>query len=314
MLCMVSTVATTHAMIQKSDPNLQDNAGLTSLMHAILNDNTVAALELIHNPTINLDLQDKTGKTALIYSVKQKNNIITELLLKQNANINVCDTFNASALLYDITQDQSSTRILLQLGAHLKLPNKVKISSYVRDDHFQDMIKLLEHYYACYNDSKKIMPFLQKHKKSIEFIFTLAALNDHQTTLDCLVATPKDMLAILERCIKWNRSGATAYALKKLIALDVISSTFAEEKQSFDERSCCCSLFCWPCFCWSMYQKNPYEKFLLTKDTTFRVSAPNTERHFEMAFKATIYKKAFTDFFKTYNNRTNEKTLLLKTE
>lgn len=302
--------------LYNADVNVPDKAGLTALMHAIKNDNTIAAVELIKSGTIKLDLQDANGKTALIHAIIHENDTIAELLIKQGASVNICDKYGGSALLYAVRNNHnpSMAQKLIELGANIKLTNRSTALLYVRDNEkLKDFITMFEKYYACYDDEKQLNTFLKDNPHYEECFFSLAALNDHHITLDCFTKTPQHMLAILERCAKWNRKGATEYALTKLIDMKEISPWFAEDKISFDERSLCCSLCCFPLLRWLMSHKTESERFLLQKlSTTYTVHASKTKRPFAVASEATIYKKAFSDFFTNYMLHGHETTRLLK--
>ena len=306
----------------KADPSIQDKDGFTALMHALHHDNTCAAIELIAYGSKSLNLQDAKGKTALIHAINKGNDIVTTLLLKQGADITICDNVGGSPLVYALMYAQKNKSAdlkiltkLIELGAHLRIKKTIKISDYVQHDvkGIKPFLTMFETYDACREDTQKLHSFLQQNKDHLEHIFTLAALNNHQPTLDLLTEKPEDMLAILERCAKWNRAGATAYALEKLIELGAVSPTFADDKISFDTRSCCCSVFCWPFWYWSLSHKTDAEKFLLKKlPTRFTVHVPSTKRPCDMTFEATSYTQAFADFFKNYTPKKNEKTPLLK--
>ena len=69
------------------DLNLSDNQGRTALMHATHFGNIEAMKLLLANPSIEVNLEDEKGRTALHYATVEKNIAAVKLLLNDQRSI-----------------------------------------------------------------------------------------------------------------------------------------------------------------------------------------------------------------------------------
>lgn len=114
------------------DPkNFQDTPGLfsqTIAHHPFLEAAAIGDCEkikkLISTINLNLDYQDNTGKTALLYATINGHIDVVRLLIEKTADVNISDKGGNSALIYSIMFYHSGiTKILLQAGSNANHQN-----------------------------------------------------------------------------------------------------------------------------------------------------------------------------------------------
>ena len=116
-------------LINKSHPgviNQIDDAGMTSLMYSCINNNEDILKSLLRAGA-NINLQDKFGCSALIWSFIHNNNInIIDLLIKNNINMNLQDIYGNTALLWScyIKNNTNISLFLIKNGANVLIENK----------------------------------------------------------------------------------------------------------------------------------------------------------------------------------------------
>lgn len=79
------------------DFDAQDQRGLTALMNAVLQGNSLAVKNLLKMGA-HPDVQDRIGRTALMQSVLHNNFEIAQLLVEQGANIAIKDVWGCAAV------------------------------------------------------------------------------------------------------------------------------------------------------------------------------------------------------------------------
>lgn len=84
------------------------------------------AKNLINSSPINLNLQDKNGKTFLMYSIMGSNTSdLTDFLLNRGVNVNLQDTLGYTALMYSLLFSKYDiTTKLIHKGAYLSVKGK----------------------------------------------------------------------------------------------------------------------------------------------------------------------------------------------
>ena len=100
-----------------------------NILHIAIQENWIPVVHMllrIQNPKIDLNLQNKYGRTPLMYAVLNKNKVITELLLqKSNININLQDIEGYTALMFAIIMKNQklSEEILKKSDINVNLQN-----------------------------------------------------------------------------------------------------------------------------------------------------------------------------------------------
>ncbi|MCX8513513.1 MAG: ankyrin repeat domain-containing protein, partial [Candidatus Pacebacteria bacterium] len=91
----------------------QDKYGRTALMYAIRNGNfDIVKLLLKKNPS--LDIQDEKGMTTLIYAISNRQPNIARLLILKGADVNISDIEGKSPLMYSILYNLPDTYKLIK--------------------------------------------------------------------------------------------------------------------------------------------------------------------------------------------------------
>jgi ankyrin repeat protein len=86
---------------KKVNVNIQDDEGLTPLMHAFYVENKFLVSKLLENNDVDVNLQDKEGRTALMHASDETNDFIISKLLENNKiNVNIKDETGRTALMY----------------------------------------------------------------------------------------------------------------------------------------------------------------------------------------------------------------------
>ncbi|WP_186430062.1 ankyrin repeat domain-containing protein [Clostridium sp. BSD9I1] len=80
--------------------NVLDENGRSLLMNAIINRNDFVTLYALIDNNIKLNIQDKDGKTALMYAAQYNDSYLIDYMIKKGCNINLKDKENNTALLY----------------------------------------------------------------------------------------------------------------------------------------------------------------------------------------------------------------------
>jgi ankyrin repeat protein len=94
-----------------ADPNIKGRDGNTGLIKAIINKNMVTpTLLLTYKNIVNVNVQNKKGKTALTYAVIQSNYPLIQLLLMCGADYTLKDNNGKTILEY--SKDSTMTRFL----------------------------------------------------------------------------------------------------------------------------------------------------------------------------------------------------------
>ena len=81
--------------------NIQDDEGLTPLMHAFHVGNKFLVSKLLENNNVDVNIQDENGRTALMYASDERNDFLVSKLLENNKiNVNIQDEKGRTALMY----------------------------------------------------------------------------------------------------------------------------------------------------------------------------------------------------------------------
>ena len=117
-------VSIREAIISGADVNSVDRTGGTALMAAV-SDRDQSMVEWLIEHGANVNQQDKFGWTALHCAAQEKHIPIGELLLLNNADINAVDKKNGKTPIgyaFDVT-NLSFVKFLLDHGAKTNIPN-----------------------------------------------------------------------------------------------------------------------------------------------------------------------------------------------
>jgi ankyrin repeat protein len=101
------------ASLNVREQELSDAAGITPLMHAII-DGSFTQVELLLNSRLNINLQDTQGKTALMYAVSKGYADMVRLLLENGAERTLIDRDGRSALQIAIERGNQNIINLLK--------------------------------------------------------------------------------------------------------------------------------------------------------------------------------------------------------
>lgn len=105
----------------KADPNIQDNKGGTALMHAVDRKSTDSVTTLLTSGAL-VDLVNKDGETALIRAVKQQAPIgLIQALIDAKANLDIQDNTGSTALMY--AADNNALAVVKALAQANANPN-----------------------------------------------------------------------------------------------------------------------------------------------------------------------------------------------
>ncbi len=105
-------------IINGADVNHHNKWGQTALMRAISDYKIDAMFALLESDQLDLNIQDREGKTALIYTIQKLNNWdnqekIVQLLLEKGADINIKDKNGKTALVYAIENGDKNIEKML---------------------------------------------------------------------------------------------------------------------------------------------------------------------------------------------------------
>jgi ankyrin repeat protein len=105
-----------------ANPNLvnknKQNALMIGISYALKAESSFEAIEMLLHSGINIDAQDKWGKTALMFAVIENDDKSVELLLKAGANVNLVDESGKYAL--DYAKDPEIIKMLMSAGGKCK--------------------------------------------------------------------------------------------------------------------------------------------------------------------------------------------------
>jgi ankyrin repeat protein len=165
---------------KKADINMADSKCWTPLMIASKYGHSSIAFELASILKADLNAKAKTGSTALIIAISNKQRDIAKMLIKEGANLDARD-FQTTALGYAVDeQDEELIKLLINAGADVDSRNTGNMTPLMWTIYHGnlDMVKLLVSAGADVNakngdvsvlktayipGDKKIIRFLKKH-------------------------------------------------------------------------------------------------------------------------------------------------------
>lgn len=143
-------------LINNADLHYQDAGGMNALMHAsnARDDSTVAVDTLLNNGAIkDINKTDTQGMTALMWASRQNHARTAQLLLKNDANVNLQDNEGNTALIWVAKtytyQDRflEISKILIQAGADPNIKNNYgkTAADYAKEHGCPDYTEKLDH-------------------------------------------------------------------------------------------------------------------------------------------------------------------------
>lgn len=134
----------------------------TALIYAVIYNNIDILKLLINNDTINLDIKDIHGNTALIYScsIKDINIDIVKLLIDKNADIYSKNCDNTTALIYTCMFCNQYTNSHIETVKLLINKAKLNKETFIEYLNTQDKDGKTSLMYACQNGSLDIVNLL----------------------------------------------------------------------------------------------------------------------------------------------------------
>ena len=106
------------------DISITDNNKASPLLYSVFSNNatTVKAILKVHSDDVVIDLQDSKGKTALMYSLENRNTEIFNILIKKNPDLDIRDDWGRTALIYSIASGLPKlSRVIINRGADIDL-------------------------------------------------------------------------------------------------------------------------------------------------------------------------------------------------
>jgi ankyrin repeat protein len=159
----------------RADLNIQDEYGLTALMHATKNKKSEIATTLIKSDRCNVSLQSNVGETALMIAIFNRNIEIAQQLIQAGADLNLQNKNGSTALnfaaangLYDIV------KLLLKKDVALNTQHKSGLTPLMDATcrGYHDIVKLLIDHGADVNiqnlkaDDYSALMYAVKHNKN----------------------------------------------------------------------------------------------------------------------------------------------------
>lgn len=134
-------------LITNIDINSQTEYGQNLLQEAIGANKDKIAIDLV-NKRIDINHQDDKGFSSLHYCAQFSNINIAELLLKNNANINIVDSYGNNPLwtaVFNTCEDYQMVRLFMKYGADAHHKNKANRSpiDFAQQIEDVDMVKIL---------------------------------------------------------------------------------------------------------------------------------------------------------------------------
>lgn len=134
-------------LITNIDINSQNEYGQNLLQEAIEANKDKIAIDLV-NKRIDINHQDDKGFSSLHYCAQFSNINIAELLLKNNANINIVDSYGNNPLwtaVFNTCEDYQMVRLFMKYGADAHHKNKANRSpiDFAQQIEDVDMVKIL---------------------------------------------------------------------------------------------------------------------------------------------------------------------------
>ncbi|KAJ6644982.1 Serine/threonine-protein phosphatase 6 regulatory ankyrin repeat subunit C [Pseudolycoriella hygida] len=112
----------------KAFMDIQDKIGRTPLSYAAEAGYEDAVVSLTNYHKVGVDIPDKSGRTPLSYAAEKGNDSISDILIKQGADINTPDKKGRTPLSYAAASVKSGNykiiNLLIKKGADLNIPDK----------------------------------------------------------------------------------------------------------------------------------------------------------------------------------------------
>ena len=127
MILLKNHMSPPDTMLETVDVNLQDKNGMTALMYAAKGIHSIIFKDILKNEKINVNLQDKNGMTALMYATKGISQIILkDILTNEKVDVNLQDKDGMTALMHAaMDYDYSNLeKVLENKKVNLHLKNK----------------------------------------------------------------------------------------------------------------------------------------------------------------------------------------------
>ena len=109
--------------------NIQNVDKKTPLMFAVSTVSDPNIIKIVLRSTDNINLQDKDGKTALMYACQYANPVIVNLLLRNNADVSLTDGQGKTALDYaQNNENVKNSSIIRKLHLYMSKINEREIT------------------------------------------------------------------------------------------------------------------------------------------------------------------------------------------
>ncbi|KAL9648184.1 hypothetical protein ABK040_009188 [Willaertia magna] len=206
-----------------ADPNLQENDGSSPLLHAVQNRNLDLVKNLLSYILIDVNLTDQNGWSPLLSAVRNEDLLMVELLLENNADVNLAANDGNSPLFWSVYYSPCKIEIvnlLLKKGADVDKKTANGWTPLMR---------------AVHNNDVKVLKLLLENNADVNLMnddsetpLTIAVDNSNNVIVEILLAKGADVE------ITDPKSGKTIRQLAEEKGIDIteIENKILESKTS----------------------------------------------------------------------------------
>ena len=183
-------------------------------------DNYKEIVKLLLEARADVNIKDKYGEAALIYTLKYGYTEIVELLIEAGANVNIKDKDGLTALIYALKNGNLDiAKLLIEKGADINFKNKKGKNSLdyiikkLWDKEYEERDKCIEIAYAIIREMKKQLINMSYNSieiinknynivKEVKNISVNEYIEESIQFFDFLLSMPKDMFINIIKFIK----------------------------------------------------------------------------------------------------------------